>query len=88
MNVTETIIDKEILYLVKSAKGISHSELKSELYLQGLDDNYEQVLEKLIKANQLIEIEYSIDMSKVDSFYLPAGTRINIRGNKEVAHRI
>ena len=52
------------------------------------ESDLNSVLEELIAQNKLIEVEFTLNMTDVGGFLLPAGARLNIRGYKEEIHRI
>lgn len=89
---TNQAMTEELLRMVKEANGIKDKDL---IYMMRkfVDKNFSDSeisnkIEELIKAKQLIAIEYSLDYTSVRNFLLPAKTSFIVRGQNESIHRI
>jgi hypothetical protein len=92
--VRESLME-ELIQIVKNKGGLKIHELVWELasHLKGdpnrpSDFTVTEMVNELVEHKRLIEIEYSIDFTSVQSFIVPAKTSINIRGQENAPRRI
>lgn len=90
---------EHVLHLVNENAGIKASELETEVWHKLLKKDsdlnramkeigIQTLVEELINLKKVIEIEYILPSGALKSFYLPANTQINIRGQENKTVRI
>ena len=82
-----------ILQIVKNLNGIKLSvlikQINNDLKIPIPPPKITNLVNELISQKKLMEIEYTVDMSQVESFLVPANSKINVRGEvPEPPHRI
>ena len=82
---------EEVAWLVTHKGGLKTLDLIKELALKFARVDPIQVndiINELVENKRIIELEYSIDFTEVQSFLLPPRTSINIRGQENTPRRI
>jgi hypothetical protein len=82
-----------ILQDVKSCNGIKLSalikQINYDLKIPMAPFEITNLVNELVSQKKLMEVEFTSDMFQVESFLLPAKTKVNIRGEApEEPHRI
>jgi hypothetical protein len=85
MDIRDTeALAEEILHIVKDWNGLKLSlmikELNTTIGTKVVPFEIVNLVNELVQQKKLMEIEFTCDMMKVDSFLVPAKTKLNIRG--------
>lgn len=90
---------EHVLHLVNENAGMKTAELETEIWQKLLKKDsdlnkamkeigIQALVEELVNLKKVIEVEYILPSGALKSFYLPAKTQVNIRGQENKTVRI
>jgi len=90
---------EHVMHLVNESTGIKLGDLSNSIWHIFLKKDHElnkalealgtqNLIEELVQLKKIIEIEYILPDGSLKTFYLPARTQINIRGQESKTFRV